>query len=83
MESWGGRSEKGLKLEGPWHQDKKLPVRGWPGGTVVKFARYASVARGSPVRIPLLGKPCCGRRPTYKLEEDEHGCLLRANLPQQ
>ena len=21
-----------------------------------------------------LGKPCCGRRPTYKVEEDGHGC---------
>src|SRR3712207_8734908 len=30
---------------------------------------------------PLV-KPCCGRRPTYKVEEDGHGCLLRASLPQ-
>ena len=21
-----------------------------------------------------LGKPCCGRCPTYKVEEDGHGC---------
>ena len=28
-------------------------------------------------------KPCCGRRPKYKLEEDGHGCELRASLPQQ
>ena len=52
---------------------------GGPGGTVVKFAHSALVARGSPVRIlgavmALLGKPCCGRRPTYKVEEDGHGC---------
>ena len=31
----------------------------------------------------LLVKPCCGRRPTYKVEEDGHGCQLRASLPQQ
>ena len=50
---------------------------GSPGGAVVKFAHSAS--RGSPVQIPgaymaLLGTPCCGRRPTYKVEEDGHGC---------
>ena len=44
---------------------------------MVKCARSALAARGSPVRIPgadmvLLGTPCCGRRPTYKVEEDGH-----------
>ena len=34
---------------------------------------------GSPVRIlgadmALLGTPCCGRCPTYKVEEGGHGC---------
>ena len=48
-------------------------------GPAVKCARSALAARGSLVRIPgedmaLLGKPCCGRRPTYKGEEDGHGC---------
>ena len=57
----------------------KLSHRGWPGGTVIKFSCSASPARGSLVRIlgadmALLGKPCYGRRPTYKVEEDEHGC---------
>ena len=52
---------------------------GWPSGTVVKFAHSALVARGLPGRIlgadkALLIKPCCGRRPTYKVEEDRHGC---------
>ena len=39
---------------------------------------------GSHVRTyaPLI-TPCCGRRPTYKIEEDRHRCQLRANLPQQ
>ena len=58
---------------------KKGHVGGQPGGTAVKFARSISVARGSPVQIPgadmaLLGMPCCSRRPTYKVEEDGHGC---------
>ena len=50
--------------------------RGWPGGAVVKFTRSASAAQGSPVRIPraLLVKPCCGRHPTYKVEDDGHEC---------
>ena len=52
---------------------------GWPSGAVVKCGHSALVAWGWPVRIlgvdmaPLV-KPCCGRRPTYKEEEDEHGC---------
>ena len=58
---------------------KSTGSRGQPGGAVVKFAPSASVAGGSPVQIPgadmaLLGKPCCGRHPIYKVEEDGHGC---------
>ena len=55
----------------------------------VKFVRSASAARGSPVQIPgantapLGKKPCCGRHPTYKVEEDGHRCELRVSLPQQ
>ena len=58
---------------------KKETARGWPGGAAVKFAHSASAAWSSPVQIPAadmasLGKPCCGRRPTYKVEEDGHVC---------
>ena len=57
----------------------KEDCRGRPGGAAVKCTRSASAARGSLVRIPgadmaPLGKPSCGRRPTYKVEEDGHGC---------
>ena len=56
-----------------------LGLRGQPGGAVVKFPCFASAAQGLPVRIPgadmaPLGKPRSGRRPTYKVEEDGHGC---------
>ena len=58
---------------------KNDSMGGQPGPAAVKCVCSASVAWSSPVRIPgsdmaLLGKPCCGRRPTYKVEEDGHGC---------
>ena len=58
------------KSTAPWGQ---------PSGTAVKSAHSTSVAQASPIWIPgvdmaLLGKPCCVRRPTYKVEEDGYGC---------
>ena len=54
-------------------------MRGRPGGAAVKFACLASAPQGSPVQIPgadmvLLVKTCCGRHPTYKVEEDGNVC---------
>ena len=53
--------------------------QGRPRGSVLKCTHSALVAWGLQVWIPgadmtLLGKPCCGKRPTYKVEEDGHGC---------
>ena len=58
---------------------KYLGFRGQPSGAVVKCAHSVSVAQGLPVRIPgadmaPCGQLCCGRRPTYKVEEDGHRC---------
>ena len=58
---------------------KKVPW-GWPGGAVVKFTRSASQWPAVTSSDAGFGhgttwqKPCCGRCPTYKVEEDGHGC---------
>ena len=59
--------------------DMKSTIWDRPGGAGVTFTRSALAAWGSPVQIPSadkapLGKPCCGRCPTYKVEEDGHRC---------
>ena len=46
---------------------------------MVKCACSALAARGSLFQIPgvdmaPLDKPCCGRRATYEVEKDGHGC---------
>ena len=56
----------------------KIILGGWPGGAAVKCTRSASAAQSLLVRIlgvdmAALDKPCCGRRPTYQIEEDGHG----------
>ena len=56
-----------------------LRVIGTGAGLVVQGLSSHVPAREAQVRIPfsdmaLVGKPCCGRRPTYKVEEDGHGC---------
>ena len=68
-----------VHIDSQTHTRRKKQSWGQPGGTVVKCAHSTWVAQGSPVRIlgsdvALLGKPRCGRHPTYKVEEDGHGC---------
>ena len=58
---------------------KSRQYRGWPAGAVVKFARSVSAARVCQFvswvqTYTSLIKPCCDRCPTYKREEDGHGC---------
>ena len=67
----------------------KRAARDQPGCTAVKFTlvplwRPRVLQFRSWVQTyTLFFKPCCGRHPTYKVEEDGHGCELRASLPQQ
>ena len=43
---------------------------------IFKDASFGAVpvAKWLSADMAPLGKPCCGRRPTYKIEEDGHGC---------
>ena len=63
------------------HKEKNEKSRSWgqPGRTVGECAPSALAAQGLPIWIPgadmaPLGKLCCGRHPTYKVEEVGHGC---------
>ena len=61
---------------------------GQPGGVAVKFAHFTSAACSSPAgsrarTYALLIKPCCGRLPTRKIEEDGHVYYLSPDLPQK
>ena len=60
-----------------WKNLKKL--RAGPVAQRLRVHVSTSVALGSSVPIPgaymaPLGMPSCGRRPTYKIGEDGHGC---------
>ena len=68
-----------VQINWGWIIDLKEKQMRLASGVVVKFAGSALMAQCSAVRIlgaemVPLGKPCCGRRPTYKVEEDGHGC---------
>ena len=54
-----------------------MSSRGRPGGAAVNCPPSASVGQGLPVQILGAHMAPLGK------EEDGHGCLLRASLPQQ
>ena len=74
-----GRGEVSCIQNSTVVSSRSITRGGWPSGAVVKFACSTSAAQGLLVRVlsvdmAPLGKPCCGRCPTYKVEEDGHGC---------
>ena len=79
--TWGEVLENILFLKSinPWMANESR--QRWGAGLVAQRSS-AHVPLGGPgslVRIlgsdmAPLGKPSCGRRPAYKVEEDGHGC---------
>ena len=50
------------------------PVVQWLSVHIPLLAAWGSLVRIPSVDMAPLGKPCCGRHPTYKVEEDGHDC---------
>ena len=74
-----GRNDKPGRTRQQVHGVKN-PMLGQPGGAAVKFACSASQQPRFTGSDPgcrhgtAWQKPCCGRCPTYKVEEDGPGC---------
>ena len=49
-------------------------VAQWLSAHILLLAAQGSLVRILGMDMALLGKPCSGRCPTYKVEEDGHGC---------
>ena len=50
------------------------PVAQWLSAQVPLLVGPGFTCSDSGADMAPLGTPCCGRRPTYKVEEDGHGC---------
>ena len=73
------KKRKSSRLESMIMHIKNLEVGARPVSQRLSSPVPLLSVQGSLVRIPgadmaPLGTPCCGRRPTYKVEEDGHGC---------
>ena len=78
----GSRTSCDLK-DIPYEQAGDVSVHNlWEAGPVVQWLSLHVPLLGGPgfagsdpgVDNAPLGMPCCGRQPTYKVEEDGHGC---------
>ena len=50
------------------------PVAQWLNSHLPLFSGLAFAVQIPGADMAPLGTPCCGRCPTYKVEEDGHGC---------
>ena len=71
-----------LVISQPDAGDQKSALRARSDGAAVKCTSSILAAWGSPAQISgvdmaPLGMPCCGRCPTYKVEEDGPGFLSK------